>query len=54
MATKTLEITDNPRENIFGKVVVIYDVNLWLEFVTINFTFSLLSVFVRAFPLISL
>ena len=32
-AKKSLEITDNPRENI----VVTYDVNLSLKFVTISF-----------------
>ena len=38
VATKILEITgDNLKENIFGYVVVIYDVNLSLWFVTINF-----------------
>ena len=29
VATKTFEITgDNPKENLFGYVVVIYDINL--------------------------
>ena len=42
-ATKTLEITeDNPKEKMFGQSVVIYDLNLSLQFVTINFKFSLL------------
>ena len=42
-ATETFEITEgNPNESIFGCLVVIYNSNLSLQFVTINFTFSLL------------
>ena len=41
IATKFLEITeDNRKEDIFGWVVVIYDVNLSLQFVMINFTLN--------------
>ena len=55
VATKILEITgDNLKENIFGYVVVIYDVNLSLWFVRINFNFFLLSVFILAHALMSL
>ena len=55
VATKTLETTDdNPKENIFGSVVVIYDVNLFLYFVTINFTVSLLSIFMQVYAVMSL
>ena len=36
------------------QVVVIYNLNLFLQFVTINFTFSLLRVFTLAHALMSL
>ena len=36
------------------QVVVIYNLNLFLQFVTINFTFSLLRVFTLAYALMSL
>ena len=36
------------------QVVVIYNLNLFLQFVTINFTFSLLRVFTLAHGLMSL
>ena len=55
VATKTLEITENnPKENIYRYVVVVYDVNLSFQFVTINFTFPLLSVFTLAHASMSL
>ena len=52
-ATKFLEMTeDNRKEDIFGWVVVIFDVKLSFQFVMINFTFSLLSVFMLSHTLL--
>ena len=40
--------------DILMQVVEIYDLNLYLQFVTINFTFSLLRVFTLVYALMSL
>ena len=40
--------------DILMQVVEIYDLNLYLQFVTINFTFSLLRVFTLVHALMSL
>ena len=40
--------------DIHVQVVVIYDLNLYLQFATINFTFSLLRVFMLVHALMSL